>query len=69
MTALAVYGIIFESPKYINLGFHFMNIQGNLDYSRAEVATDARRRPMKLWLSTANGSQRSRCGKIGSPEG
>ncbi|NOR54305.1 MAG: hypothetical protein GQ536_09490 [Candidatus Aminicenantes bacterium] len=46
-----------------------MNNQANLDYSRAEVATDARRRPMKLWLSTANGSQRSRCGKIGSPEG
>jgi len=24
---------------------------------------------MKLWLPTANGPQRSRCGKIGSPEG
>ncbi|NOR52527.1 MAG: hypothetical protein GQ536_00345 [Candidatus Aminicenantes bacterium] len=41
----------------------------NLDYSRVEVATDARRRPMKLWLPTANGPQRSRCSKIGSPEG
>jgi len=24
---------------------------------------------MKLWSSTANGPQRSRCNKIGSPEG
>ena len=27
----------------------------HLDYLRAEVAADARQRPMKLWLSTANG--------------
>jgi len=24
---------------------------------------------MKLWFSTANGPQQSRCGEIGSPEG
>ncbi len=24
----------------------------NVDYSRVEVAVDARRRPMKLWYST-----------------
>jgi len=40
-----------------------------LDYSRVEIAADARRRPMKLWSSTANGPQRSRCGEIGSPIG
>ena len=31
-----------------------------MDYSRVEVAADARRQPMKLWSSTANGLQRSR---------
>jgi len=47
----------------------FMNNSGDLCYSRVEVAADARRRAMKLWSSTANGPQQSRCGKIGSPEG
>jgi len=50
----------------------FMDNQGassNLDYSRVEVAVDARRRPMKLWLSTAIGPQQSRCSEIGSPKG
>ena len=41
----------------------------SLDYSRVEVAADARRQPMKLWSSTANGLQRSRCGEIDSPPG
>ncbi len=41
----------------------------NLDYSRIEVAVDARRRPMKLWSSTAIGPQQSRCSEIGSPKG
>ena len=40
----------------------------NLDYSRVEVAVDARRRPMKLWSSTAIGPQQSRCSEIGSLE-
>ena len=31
-----------------------------LDYLRVEVAVYARRRPMKLWFSTAIGPQRSR---------
>jgi len=47
----------------------FMNNSGSLIYSRVEVAADARRRPVKLWSSTANGPQQSRCGEIGSPEG
>ena len=47
----------------------FMNNSGYLSYSRVEVAADARRRAMKLWFSTANGPQQSRCGEIGSPEG
>jgi len=38
----------------------FMNNSGVLDYSRVEVAAGARRRAMKLWLSTANGPQQSR---------
>ncbi|MGD2246537.1 MAG: hypothetical protein PVI11_08330 [Candidatus Aminicenantes bacterium] len=41
----------------------------SLDYSRVEVAVDARRRSMKLWSSTAIGPQQSRCSEIGSPEG
>ena len=40
----------------------------SLDYSRVEVAVDARRRLMKLWFSTAIGPQQSRCSEIGSPE-
>jgi hypothetical protein len=40
----------------------------NLNYSQVEVAADRRRRPVKLWSSTANGPQRTRCGEIGSPE-
>jgi hypothetical protein len=40
----------------------------DLDYSRVEVAVDARRRPMKLWSSTTNGPQRSKYGEIDSPE-
>ena len=39
------------------------------NYSRVKIAGDARRRPMKLWLSTANGLQQSRSGEIDSPEG
>jgi len=46
----------------------FMNNSGYLIYSRVEVAADGRRRLMKLWLSTANGPQQSRCSEIGSPE-
>jgi len=41
----------------------------HLDYSRVEVAVDARRRPMKLWSSTAIGPQQGRCSEIGSPKG
>ena len=41
----------------------------HLDYSRVEVAVDARRRPMKLWFTTAIGPQQSRCSEIGSPKG
>jgi len=41
----------------------------NLDYSRVEVAADARRQAMKLWSSTANGLQRSRWGEIDSLPG
>ncbi len=45
----------------------------NLDYSRIEVAADARCRPMKLYKYTANGAQQSihptPPSKIGSPEG
>ncbi len=37
--------------------------------SRVEIAVDARRRPMKIWSSTSNGPQRSRCGELSSPEG
>jgi ankyrin repeat protein len=44
------------------------NYLSNLDYSRVEVAVDARRRLMKLWFSTAIGPQQSRCSEIGSPE-
>jgi hypothetical protein len=40
-----------------------------LDYSRVEVAVDARRWPMKLWFSTAKALQQSRCGKIASTLG
>ncbi len=47
----------------------FMNNSGDLSCSRVEVAADARRRAMKLWFSTANGPQQSRCGEIGSPGG
>jgi hypothetical protein len=43
---------------------HFVN----LNYSRVEVAVDARHRPMKLWSFTTNGPQRSIYGEIGSPE-
>jgi hypothetical protein len=39
------------------------------DISRAEVAAAARRRAMKLYYGTANGPQRSGCGRIGLPEG
>ena len=46
----------------------FMNNSGYLIYSRVEVAADGRRRLIKLWSSTANGPQQSRCGEIGSPE-
>ncbi len=31
-------------------------LNASLNYSRVEVATDARHRPMKLWFSTAIGS-------------
>jgi len=47
----------------------FMNNSWYMSYSRVEVAVDARRRPMKLWSSTAIGPQQSRCSEIGSPEG
>ncbi|NOR53659.1 MAG: hypothetical protein GQ536_06190 [Candidatus Aminicenantes bacterium] len=47
----------------------FINNSGSLDYLRVEVAADARRRPMKTWLSTSNGPQRSKCSEIDSPEG
>ena len=40
----------------------------SLDYSQVEVAVDARRRPVKLWSSTAIGPQQSRCSEIGSLE-
>jgi len=40
-----------------------------MDDSRVEVAADARRQLMKLWSSTTNGLQRSRCSEISSPEG
>jgi len=39
---------------------YFMNDSGHLDYSRAEVAANVRRRFMKLRSSTANGPQQSR---------
>ena len=39
-----------------------------LDYLRVEIAAAARQRPMKLYLYTANGLQRSRCSEIDSPE-
>ena len=56
---------------YVIISTHIMNLYifAILDYSRVEVAVDARRRSMKLWSSTANGPQRSRCGEIGSPKG
>ena len=38
------------SINFVNSSNYFFN----LDYSRAEVAADARHRHMKLWLSTAN---------------
>ncbi len=41
----------------------------SLNYSRVEVAANARRRRMKLWFTTANGLQRSRSCEIGSPVG
>ena len=46
-----------------------LTLKVGLDYLRAEIATAARKRPMMLYLYTTNGLQRSRCGKIGSPEG
>jgi hypothetical protein len=46
----------------------FFQNSHNLDYSRVEVAVDARRRPMKLWSSTTNWPQRSIYGEIDSPE-
>jgi hypothetical protein len=46
--------------------YHFY--LASLDYSRVEVAVDARRRSMKLWSSTAIGPQQSRCSEIGSLE-
>ncbi len=46
-----------------------MNNSGDLGYSRVKLAANARRRHMKLWFTTANVPQRSRCGEIGSPEG
>ncbi|MCK4645587.1 MAG: hypothetical protein KAU46_04990 [Candidatus Aminicenantes bacterium] len=45
------------------------SLEFNLDCSRVGLAADVRRRLMKLWKSTANGPQRSRCGEIGSPKG
>ncbi len=44
------------------------NIAG-LDYLRVKIAAAARQWPMKLYLNTANGLQRSRCSEIGSPVG
>jgi hypothetical protein len=41
----------------------------NSDYSRAEVARRCKAQRMKLWCSTANALQQSRCGEIGSPIG
>ena len=38
-------------------------------YSQVEAVMDARRRAMKVWSSTPNGPQRSRCRKIHSPGG
>jgi hypothetical protein len=46
-----------------------INNSGFLDYSRAKIAAEARKWPMKLYLYTVNGLQRSRCSEIGSPEG
>ncbi len=39
-----------------------------MDYSRVEMAADARRQGMKPWSFTANALQQSRCREIGSPE-
>jgi len=61
--------MIFFKVDLNTVSADFMNNSGDLCYSRVEVAADARRRAMKLWSSTANGPQQSRCGKIGSPEG
>ncbi|MFC2166940.1 hypothetical protein ACFLQZ_03140 [Acidobacteriota bacterium] len=42
--------------KDLEVSAVFMNNPGlKLDYSRVEVAADARLQPMKLWLSTASG--------------
>lgn len=40
--------------KQLNFVRYFGILLVYLDYSRIEVATDARHRHMKLWLSTAN---------------
>ena len=44
-------------------------ITTSLDYSRVEIGSVTRRRRVKLWLSTANPSQRSKWAEIGSPLG
>jgi len=41
-----------------------MNDASIFGYSRVEIAPDARRRQVKLWLSTANLPQQSSWGEI-----
>ena len=40
-----------------------------LDYLHVKIGVAARKQPMKLYLYTAYGLQRSRCCKIELPEG